>query len=99
MSTGSETFFLFICLNSNKFVLLSFFSLIKTIYPSVSTKQQPNNAKILLPGYLSQKRRHGHVSSDSELNMYAVFFVSAYSRLSESRDVAKNKTGLFQALR
>ena len=48
---------------------------------------------------LSQKRRHGHVSSDSELNMDAVFFVSAYSRLSESRDVAKNKTGLFQALR
>ena len=32
-STGSETFFLFICLDANKFVLLSFFPLIKTIYP------------------------------------------------------------------
>ena len=48
---------------------------------------------------LSQERRHGHVSRDSELNMYAVFFVSTYSRLSESRDVAKNKPSLFQALR
>ena len=32
MSTESETFSLFICLDANKFVLLSFFSLIKTIY-------------------------------------------------------------------
>ena len=32
MSTGSEAFSLFICLDANKFVLLSFFSLIKTIY-------------------------------------------------------------------
>ena len=34
-STGSEVFFSFICLDSNKFVLLSFFSLIKTICPRV----------------------------------------------------------------
>ena len=34
-STGSETFSLFICLDSNKSVLLSFFSLIKMIYPRV----------------------------------------------------------------
>ena len=44
-STGSEAFFLFICLDANKFVLLSFFSLIKTIYPRVSTKPLANDAK------------------------------------------------------
>ena len=36
-STGSEAFSLFICLDANKLVLLSFFSLLKTIYPRVST--------------------------------------------------------------
>ena len=40
-STGSEAFSLFICLDANNFVLLSFFSLIKTIYPRVSTKPLP----------------------------------------------------------
>ena len=44
-STGSEAFFLFICLDANKFVLLSFFSLIKTSYPRVSTKPLANYAK------------------------------------------------------
>ena len=48
-STGSEAFSLFICLDANKFVLLSFFSLIKTIYPRVSTKPLPNDAKSPLP--------------------------------------------------
>ena len=48
-STGSEAFFLFICLGTNKFVLLSFFSLIKTIYQRVSTKPLPNDAKSPLP--------------------------------------------------
>ena len=48
-STGSETFSLFICLDANKFVLLSFFSLIKTIYPRVSTKPLANDAKSPLP--------------------------------------------------
>ena len=33
-STGSEPFSLFICLDANKFVLLSFFSLMRRIYPS-----------------------------------------------------------------
>ena len=33
-----------ICLDTNKFVLLSFFSLIKTINPRVSTKPLPNDA-------------------------------------------------------
>ena len=47
--TGSEAFSLFICLDVNKFVLLSFFSLIKTIYPRVSTKPLPNDAKSPLP--------------------------------------------------
>ena len=48
-STGSEVFSLFICLDANKFVLLSFFSLIKTIYPRVWTKPLPNDAKSPLP--------------------------------------------------
>ena len=48
-STGSEAFPLFICLDANKFVLLSFFSLIKTIYPRVSTKPLANDAKSPLP--------------------------------------------------
>ena len=44
-STGSEALSLFICLDANKFVLLSFFSLIKTSYPRVSTKPLANYAK------------------------------------------------------
>ena len=48
-STGSETFSLLICLDANKFVLLSLFSLIKTIYPRVSTEPLSNDAKSPLP--------------------------------------------------
>ena len=48
-STGREPFSLFICLDANKFVLLSFFSLMKRIYPRVSNKPLPNNAKGRLP--------------------------------------------------
>ena len=48
-STGTEAFSLFICLDANKLVLLSFFSLLKTIYPRVSTKPLPNDAKSPLP--------------------------------------------------
>ena len=48
-STGSEVFSLLICLDANKFVLLSFSSLIKTIYPRVSTEPLPNDAKSPLP--------------------------------------------------
>ena len=48
-STGSEALSLFICLDGNKFVLLSFFSLIKTSYPRVSTKPLANYAKSPLP--------------------------------------------------
>ena len=48
-STGSEAFSLFTCLDGNKFVLLSFFSLVKTIYSRVSTKPLPNDAKSPLP--------------------------------------------------
>ena len=44
-STGSEAFSLLICLDANKFVLLSFFSLIKMIYQRVSTEPLPNDAK------------------------------------------------------
>ena len=48
-STGIEALSLFICLDANKLVLLSFFSLLKTIYPRVSTKPLPNDAKSPLP--------------------------------------------------
>ena len=48
-STGSEAFSLNICLDANKFVLLSFFSLVKRIYLRVSTKPLPNDAKSPLP--------------------------------------------------
>ena len=48
-STGSELFSLLVCLDANKFVLLSFFSPLKTIYSRVSTKPLPNDAKISLP--------------------------------------------------
>ena len=48
-STGSEAFSLFIFLGANKFVWLSFFSLIKTIYQRVSTKPLPNDEKSPLP--------------------------------------------------
>ena len=48
-STGSDSFSLFTCLDTNKFVLLSFFSLIKTIYPRVSTEPLPNDARSPLP--------------------------------------------------
>ena len=44
-STASEAFSLFMYLDANKFVLLSFFSLIKRIYRSVSIKPPPNDAK------------------------------------------------------
>ena len=48
-STGSEAFFLFICLDAIKFSLLTFFSLLKTIYPRVLTKPLPNDSKRSLP--------------------------------------------------
>ena len=45
----NEAFSPFTCLGINKFVLLTFFSLIKTIYPIVSTKPLLNDAKSPLP--------------------------------------------------
>ena len=48
-STGSEVFSLYICLDSNRFVLLSFFSLIKTIYQRVSTKPMSSDANSPFP--------------------------------------------------
>ena len=48
-STGSEALSLFTCLDANKFVLLNFFSLIKTIDLRVPTKPLPNDAKSPLP--------------------------------------------------
>ena len=48
-SSGSELFSLLVCLDANKFVLLSLFSPLKTIYSRVSTKPLPNDAKSSLP--------------------------------------------------
>ena len=48
-STGGELFSLLVCLDANKFVLLSFFSPLKTIYSRVSTKPLLNDAKSSLP--------------------------------------------------
>ena len=48
-STGSELFSLLVCLDANKFVLLSLFSPLKTIYSRVSTKLLPNDVKSSLP--------------------------------------------------
>ena len=56
-STGSEAFSLFICLDANKLVLLSLFSLLKTIYPRVSTKPLPNDAKSPLPVDVRRSKR------------------------------------------
>ena len=47
--TGSQAFSLFVCLDANKFVLLSFFYLAKTIYPRVSIKPLSNDARSPLP--------------------------------------------------
>ena len=45
------------CLDANKFVLISFFSLITTIYPRVSTKPLPDDAKSPPPvDVVAQKR-------------------------------------------
>ena len=46
-STGSEPFSLFICRDATKFVLLSFFTLIETIWRK--RKPMPMNEKGLLP--------------------------------------------------
>ena len=48
-STGSEAFSLFIRLDANKFVVIIFFSLIKTIYPRIWTKPLPIDGKSQLP--------------------------------------------------
>ena len=48
-STGSEALSFFICLDANKFVLIIFFSLIKTIYPRFWTKPLPIDGKSQFP--------------------------------------------------
>ena len=62
-STGSEAFSLFICLDANKLVLLSFFFLLKTIYPRVSTKPLPNDAKSPLFRLTSVAQKRCRLSS------------------------------------
>ena len=59
-STGSETFSLNICLNANKFVLLSSFTLKTTICPKIWAKTLPRNVKSLLPvNVLHSKTKRG----------------------------------------
>ena len=54
--TESEALPLFIRLDCNKFVLLSSFSLINTIYPRVSTKPLTNDATCLLPVHVRRSK-------------------------------------------
>ena len=49
MSTGSERFSLLICLDVTKLVLLSVFTLIKTICPKICSKSWLKGAKKQLP--------------------------------------------------
>ena len=63
-STGDEAFSLFISLDANKFVLLSFFSLIKTIYPRFWTNALPNDAKSPLPVDVRRSKTLGSLSKD-----------------------------------
>ena len=48
-STGSELFSLLIRLHATKFVLLSVFTLIETIWPIICSKSLPRSAKSQLP--------------------------------------------------
>ena len=67
-STGSKAFTLFICLDANKFVLLSFFSLIKTIYLRIWTKPLRKNTKSPLPVDIRRlKTLSSHLSDFSEM--------------------------------
>ena len=44
-STGSEPFSLLVCLNATKFVLLSVFTILETIWPKVCSKSRLKSAK------------------------------------------------------
>ena len=48
-STGSVPFFIFICLDASKFVLLSVFSRMQMIWPKIWACSLPKNAKRPLP--------------------------------------------------
>ena len=65
-STGSEAFSHLICLDANKFVLLSFFPLIKTIYPRVLTEPLPNDAKSPLVDVRRSKLVTRHFSTNEK---------------------------------
>ena len=58
VSIGNEAFSIFICLDANKFVLPSLFCLVKTIYPRVSTKPLPNDAKSPLSVDFRRSKTH-----------------------------------------
>ena len=79
-STGSEAFSLFICLDANKLVLLSFFSLLKTIYPRVSSKPLPNDAKSPLPVDVRRSKTNIKQSFPWTENKEVFCFTSCVSR-------------------
>ena len=65
-STGSETFSLNICLNANKFVLLSSFTLKTTICPKIWAKTLPRNVKSLLPVNVRHSKTKKEASAEEE---------------------------------
>ena len=96
-STGSEVFSLFICLDTTKFVLLSFFSPITTIYPRVSTKPQPNAAKSPLPVDVRRSKtlllKLLNISETTTLHVHHAFFAHFFAIVARLR----NETSQFHA--
>ena len=68
---------LFICLGANKFVLLTFFSLIKRIYPRVSTKLLASDAKSPLPVDV-RRQKHRCLSSLIYSDLYETVHQSVH---------------------
>ena len=54
-STGSEPFYLLICLDATKFVLLVVFTLIETFCPKICSKSRLKSAKSPLPVYVPRR--------------------------------------------
>ena len=88
-STGSDALSLFKGHGANKFVLLSFFSLIKTIYPRVWTKPLPNAAKSPLPSLKNAVAKAPYYLSNSGkkiasllyfFHFSVVFFIKAFNK-------------------
>ena len=88
--TGREAFFLFICLDAIKFSLLTFSSLLKTIYPRVLTKPLPNDAKSPLPVDVRRSKtllnKNTYADNDNKREkLNALVSLVTYKRSSSSR--------------